>query len=117
MAPGSPSHVCTTDRGTRCVNPSLSVEGRDPALHASKCWRQQQLVPTTSSDLRAYSACAEPYTTERGGPLVVRRETFVKGRGNVLIEYPCSKKDAPYVSFVGCHLDVVPANPDDWDFR
>ena len=22
-----------------------------------------------------------------------------------------------YVSFVGCHLDVVPANPDDWDFN
>ena len=48
---------------------------------------------------------------------MVRRETFVKGRGNVLIEYPCSKKDAPYVSFVGCHMDVVPANPDDWDFN
>jgi hypothetical protein len=26
------------------------------------------------------------------------------------------KPDAPYVSFVGSHLDVVPANPDDWDF-
>jgi acetylornithine deacetylase len=48
---------------------------------------------------------------------VVRRETFVKGRGNVLIEYPCANKNAPYVSFVGCHLDVVPANPDDWDFN
>ena len=48
---------------------------------------------------------------------MVRRETFVKGRGNVLIEYPCSKKDAPYVSFVGCHMDVVPANPDDWDCK
>lgn len=21
------------------------------------------------------------------------------------------------MSFVGCHLDVVPANPDDWDFN
>merc|ERR1719163_1767387 len=59
----------------------------------------------------------EPYTKEKGGPLSVRRETFVAGRGNILIEYPSAKKDAPWVSFVGCHLDVVPANPDDWDFN
>ncbi|EKX52085.1 hypothetical protein GUITHDRAFT_92346 [Guillardia theta CCMP2712] len=59
----------------------------------------------------------EPYTVEKGGPLSVRRETFVEGRGNVIIEYKCEKKDAPYVSFVGSHLDVVPANPDEWDFN
>ena len=29
----------------------------------------------------------EPYTKEKGGPLSVRRETFVAGRGNILIEY------------------------------
>lgn len=51
----------------------------------------------------------EPYSVDKGGPLIVRRETFVAGRGNVLIEYPCANRNAPYVSFVGCHLDVVRA--------
>ena len=39
------------------------------------------------------------------------------GRGNVLIEYPSANENASYVSFVGSHLDVVPANPDEWDFN
>jgi len=59
----------------------------------------------------------EPYTKEKGGPLLVRRETFVTGRGNLLIEYRSANEDAKYVSFVGSHLDVVPANPDEWDFN
>ena len=25
----------------------------------------------------------------------MRRETFVKGRGNIMIEYPCANKNAP----------------------
>ncbi|KAJ1474482.1 hypothetical protein T484DRAFT_1635481, partial [Baffinella frigidus] len=62
-------------------------------------------------------AALEPYTVAKGGPLLLRRETFVEGRGNVIIEYPCGDKNAPYVSFVGSHLDVVPANPDEWDFN
>eukprot|EP00961_Rhodomonas_salina_P228906 3093882-Rhodomonas_salina.1 len=46
-----------------------------------------------------------------------RRETFVAGRGNVLLEYRSANENATYVSFVGAHLDVVPANPDEWDFN
>ena len=35
------------------------------------------------------------------------------GRGNVIIKYP--GKTDKIVSFVGSHLDVVPANPTQWD--
>uniref|UniRef100_A0A6U4Z9L5 Peptidase M20 dimerisation domain-containing protein n=2 Tax=Hemiselmis andersenii TaxID=464988 RepID=A0A6U4Z9L5_HEMAN len=58
----------------------------------------------------------EPFSVEKGGVLKIRRETFVQGRGNLIIEYPCGDPKASYCSFVGSHLDVVPANPDDWDF-
>jgi hypothetical protein len=30
----------------------------------------------------------EPYSIEKGGVLKIRRETFVAGRGNLIIEYP-----------------------------
>lgn len=39
--------------------------------------------------------------------------TFVEGRGNVIIKYP--GKTDKIVSFVGSHLDVVPANPSQWE--
>lgn len=59
----------------------------------------------------------DQYSTEKGGPLLIKRETFVAGRGNVLLEYRSANENATYVSFVGAHLDVVPANPDEWDFN
>lgn len=54
----------------------------------------------------------QPSTVERGGPLKVRHVAYKPGRGNILIEYPGSTKKT--VSFVGSHLDVVPANPEQW---
>lgn len=57
-----------------------------------------------------------PYsTTTGGGPLIVNHVTYVNGRGNVIVEYPGSVP-GKVLSFVGCHMDVVTANPDDWDF-
>ncbi|CAE7352077.1 unnamed protein product, partial [Symbiodinium microadriaticum] len=41
------------------------------------------------------------------------RVTFVEGRGNVIIKYPGTTDKI--VSFVGSHLDVVPADPVNWD--
>ena len=46
------------------------------------------------------------------GPLVVEKITYVNGRSNVIITYNSSISQC--VSFVGSHMDVVPANPDEW---
>ena len=40
--------------------------------------------------------------------------TYVKNRGNLILGY-CSPGAVGTVGFVGSHLDVVPANPADWD--
>lgn len=55
----------------------------------------------------------KPYMKENGGPLEVERITFVEGRGNVIIKYPGTTDEV--VSFIGSHLDVVPADPKNWD--
>lgn len=54
----------------------------------------------------------KPYTVEAGGPLTVERVAFKEGRGNVIITYPGAT--AKSVAFVGSHMDVVPANPENW---
>ncbi|KAJ6820847.1 putative acetylornithine deacetylase [Iris pallida] len=51
-----------------------------------------------------------------GGPLVVRHVSYADGRGNVIAEYPGEGSSADVLSFVGCHMDVVTADPSDWDF-
>lgn len=61
-------------------------------------------------------AALEPFTTANGGPLVVERVSFAEGRGNIIVKYP-GTSDTATVGFVGCHMDVVPANPETWDFN
>ncbi|KAF0934668.1 hypothetical protein E2562_026416, partial [Oryza meyeriana var. granulata] len=57
-----------------------------------------------------------PVSTDTGeGPLVLRKVSYAEGRSNVIVEYPGTVPDR-VVSFVGMHMDVVPANPDEWDF-
>jgi acetylornithine deacetylase len=56
----------------------------------------------------------EPFSTTAGGPLVIEELEYVPGRTNVKITYPGTTSKT--VSLVGSHLDVVPANPEDWDF-
>uniref|UniRef100_A0A0E0NJG8 Acetylornithine deacetylase n=1 Tax=Oryza rufipogon TaxID=4529 RepID=A0A0E0NJG8_ORYRU len=57
-----------------------------------------------------------PVSTETGGgPLVVRKVSYAEGRSNVIVEYPGTVPGRA-ISFVGMHMDVVPANPDEWDF-
>lgn len=53
----------------------------------------------------------EPYTVENGGPLIVERISFVKGRGNIIIKYP-GKGDATHtIGFVGwCVPPCLPAS-------
>ncbi|CAL9028966.1 unnamed protein product, partial [Prunus brigantina] len=54
-------------------------------------------------------------TTTSGGPLVINHVTYFPGRGNVIVEYP-GTVPGKILSFVGCHMDVVTANPNDWEF-
>jgi acetylornithine deacetylase len=54
-------------------------------------------------------------TTTGGGPLILNHVTYCPGRGNLIIEYP-GTVPGKILSFVGCHMDVVTANPDDWVF-
>ena len=48
----------------------------------------------------------QPYSTEHGGPLVIKHISYVEGRGNIIVEYP-GEPAGGILSFVGCHLDVV----------
>ncbi|KAL5537659.1 hypothetical protein UlMin_045936 [Ulmus minor] len=54
-------------------------------------------------------------TTTGGGPLVINHVTYLPGRGNLIVEYP-GTIPGKILSFVGSHMDVVTANPNDWEF-
>lgn len=54
-------------------------------------------------------------TATRGGPLIINHVTYKPNRGNLIVEYP-GTQPGKVLSFVGCHMDVVTANPSDWDF-
>ena len=55
-----------------------------------------------------------PHSTENGGPLTIEHVTYVEGRGNLVIGYTPPGAEGT-VSFVGSHLDCVPANPETWE--
>lgn len=52
-------------------------------------------------------------TTTGGGPLIINHATYYPKRGNLIVEYP-GTQPGKVLSFVGCHMDVVTANPTDW---
>lgn len=52
--------------------------------------------------------------TKPNGPLEVRKIEYVEGRANLIIDLPASKKTDRYVSFIGSHMDAVPADPEGW---
>jgi acetylornithine deacetylase/succinyl-diaminopimelate desuccinylase-like protein len=56
----------------------------------------------------------KPYNQDNGGPIKVEHIVFVKGRGNLILEY-CPEGASGAVVFMGSHLDVVPANPETWE--
>jgi acetylornithine deacetylase len=68
----------------------------------------QGLIPREDLASDFVLAALEPHTKKNGGPLEVERVTFVEGRGNVIIKYPGTTDKV--VSFIGSHLDVVPAD-------
>eukprot|EP00904_Undaria_pinnatifida_P004372 jgi/Undpi1/13936/HiC_scaffold_9.g03587.m1 len=73
----------------------------------------QGLVPKEDDASDHVLELLKPYTVENGGPLEVERVHFTPGRGNVIIKYQGTGDKT--VTFLGSHLDVVPANPETWE--
>ena len=73
-----------------------------------------ELIPEEDRVVKHVLEALLPYsTTTGGGPLVINHVTYYQGRGNIIVEYPGSVP-GNILSFVGCHMDVVTANPNDW---
>lgn len=73
----------------------------------------QGLIPEEDRASDHVLEVLKPFMKENGGVLEVERVTYVEGRGNVIIKYPGTTDEV--CSFVGSHLDVVPANPEGWE--
>ncbi|XP_039119595.1 acetylornithine deacetylase [Dioscorea cayenensis subsp. rotundata] len=75
-----------------------------------------ELVPKEDRVARHVLDVLLPLSTSTGGgPLIVSHVSYSDGRGNIIAEYPGCDPDR-ILSFVGCHMDVVTADPSDWDF-
>ncbi|XP_019863918.1 PREDICTED: acetylornithine deacetylase-like [Amphimedon queenslandica] len=73
-----------------------------------------KFVPQEDRAIKHLLEVLKPHSTENGGPLTIEHVTYVEGRGNLVIGYtPTGAVDT--VSFVGSHLDCVPANPETWE--
>ncbi len=73
----------------------------------------QGLIPQEKRAADHILEVLKPYTKENGGVLEVEWVSFVEGRGNIIMKYP-GTTDA-ICSFVGSHMDVVPADPKSWE--
>ncbi|KAI6656487.1 Acetylornithine deacetylase-like [Oopsacas minuta] len=71
-------------------------------------------VPKESRAARHAMEVLKEYSTGDNPVLKVKLVEYKENRGNLIIEYN-SECTQGVVSFVGSHLDVVPANPDTWD--
>lgn len=72
-----------------------------------------ELIPEEDRVIKHVLDCLLPYSTTTGGPLIVNHVTYFPGRGNLIVEYP-GTQPGKILSFVGMHMDVVTANPNDW---
>jgi acetylornithine deacetylase len=75
----------------------------------------QGLIPQEDRASNHVLEALAPFMKENGGLLEVERVSAVEGRGNVIIKYPGTSSNGEVVSFVGSHLDVVPASETGWD--
>lgn len=71
-------------------------------------------VPEEDQVISILMELLEPHKIENGGVLKIQHVHFKEKRGNLLIEYKPEGATGTGVAFVGSHLDVVPANPEDW---
>ncbi|XP_024026477.1 acetylornithine deacetylase [Morus notabilis] len=90
---------------SKLIGESKYVQNNPPELIP----QEDRIVKHVLDSLLPYS------TTTGGGPLVVSHVTYFPGRGNLIVEYP-GTHPGKVLSFVGCHMDVVTANPNDWEF-
>ncbi|XP_010559314.1 PREDICTED: acetylornithine deacetylase [Tarenaya hassleriana] len=75
-----------------------------------------ELIPEEDRIVNHVLDCLRPYSTDTGGgPLVINHVTYHRRRGNLIVEYP-GTVPGKILSFVGMHMDVVTANPDEWEF-
>jgi acetylornithine deacetylase len=72
----------------------------------------QGLIPREELAANHVLEVLAPFTKENGGVLEVQKVNFVEGRSNVVIKYPGTTDEV--CSFVGSHLDVVPADAANW---
>jgi len=83
--------------------------------------RPPDLIPQEDLATKHILERLKPYTIENGGVLQVKHIHYVENRGNLIIKYISPKlqnsnnSKLPCVSFVGSHLDVVFADPKNWD--
>jgi acetylornithine deacetylase len=100
---------CKLAQAPRCP------ESRSPAAASS---RAHQLTSRVAQ-CRIVNHVLEtlkPFSEENGGALKISTHEYVSGRPNVLIEYNLeAAATGGTCSFVGSHLDVVPANPETWN--
>lgn len=79
---------------------------------------RQGLVPCEAKVARHVLDVLAPYTTTAdagdGGPLLIQQFVYKEGRPNIKITYPGTTTSATTTSFIGSHMDVVPANPETW---
>ncbi|KAH0742352.1 hypothetical protein KY290_035395 [Solanum tuberosum] len=73
------------------------------------------LIPEEDRNVNHVLDILNPYSSNNGGPLVINHIVYTPNRGNLIVEYP-GTDPKKVVSFVGMHLDVVTANPDEWEF-
>ncbi|CAL0314355.1 unnamed protein product [Lupinus luteus] len=74
------------------------------------------LIPQEDRVVNHVLDVLRPFSTATGGgPLILNHVAYFPGRGNLIVQYP-GTVPGKILSFVGCHMDVVTANPNDWDF-
>ncbi len=98
-----------TDRFLRVLRALVAVGER---LQNSPSQEQ----PPPQEDLAGDIVLDELSAHTARGRLQVERVSYTKGRGNLILSYPGRSVGRPHqtVAFVGAHLDVVPADPKDW---
>jgi acetylornithine deacetylase len=68
--------------------------------------------PQPQEDLASDVVLRELDPFVRSGLLRIERVSYAEGRGNLILT--CPGTSSRTVAFVGAHLDVVPANPEEW---
>ncbi|XP_002969699.2 acetylornithine deacetylase [Selaginella moellendorffii] len=74
------------------------------------------LIPQESLVVTKVLEVLGPYSIDNGGPLLLKPIYFqgLQNRKNLIVTYPGEEQDR-IVSIVGCHMDVVVADPTKWE--